>query len=426
MANYVGINGVSRPISGGYVGVNDVARKLIKGYVGVNGVAKSIWQQEQFYWLELPLTIHQSDGRSDGYSIFSSTNPDEYKTSTILFFNGMIQYTANGKVDTSRMTKVTLSYNDATQLDQYEWWYSPSHEAVGRVAEYRKTTEKQSETGEIKKYHIVVSSGYNTLYFVQAVENGGFNIITSNNKEQFPDGGCVGEKYYVRYYPDEPDCFSGSISVNVTEVDNAVFKFIQTEPNGVIITTSDGYTYSSAGTGLVTIYVPKTVPKTITLQRVKGLFIPCSTVSSSTQTRKYYAGCIRGSYSGSAADNVQNLYSNLIISGKFKTLYTDSLLIPLKWSLNNSIETDLKVYAETKNINKNSVQLSKTSNGENFFYYDDSDAIDTFYPKIDRGTNKEAYSYICYTDNSFIRNRLESFVDQYTTVTVKHLDGRDW
>ena len=46
MANYVGINGVSRPISGGYVGVNGIAKKLVKGYVGVNEVAKSIWSDE--------------------------------------------------------------------------------------------------------------------------------------------------------------------------------------------------------------------------------------------------------------------------------------------------------------------------------------------------------------------------------------------
>lgn len=44
MANYVGINGVSRPITGGYVSVNGAARKIVKGYVGVNGVAKKIWE----------------------------------------------------------------------------------------------------------------------------------------------------------------------------------------------------------------------------------------------------------------------------------------------------------------------------------------------------------------------------------------------
>ena len=41
---YVGVNGVSRKISGAFVGVNGVARRIIAGYVGVNGAARKIFE----------------------------------------------------------------------------------------------------------------------------------------------------------------------------------------------------------------------------------------------------------------------------------------------------------------------------------------------------------------------------------------------
>ena len=62
-----------------------------------------------------------------------------------------------------------------------------------------------------------------------------------------------------------------------------------------------------------------------------------------------------------------------------------------------------------------------------YFDYADGDLYN-FTPELDRGQdskNTQSYSNL-FTDNTTIKNTLMSFADEYTTVTVKHLDGSAW
>ena len=48
-AQYIGVGGIARKVSGEYVGVSGIARKVKSGYIGVSGVARQFFLGE-FTW----------------------------------------------------------------------------------------------------------------------------------------------------------------------------------------------------------------------------------------------------------------------------------------------------------------------------------------------------------------------------------------
>ena len=42
-AQYIGVGGIARKVSGEYVGVSGIARKVKSGYIGVSGVARQFF-----------------------------------------------------------------------------------------------------------------------------------------------------------------------------------------------------------------------------------------------------------------------------------------------------------------------------------------------------------------------------------------------
>lgn len=71
MAQYIGVEGVSRAVKAGYIGVSGVARKVKSGYIGVSGVARQFFALPTWKKYNVTKSLDAVNKVTQGYPVIN-------------------------------------------------------------------------------------------------------------------------------------------------------------------------------------------------------------------------------------------------------------------------------------------------------------------------------------------------------------------